>query len=48
MGQRLVAVAVAAGREGSKRDSMRLMVAAAKIMAVQRKRWIRTGAVGAV
>ena len=37
--QQLV-VPVMVGREGSKR----LVVAAAKMMAVQRKRWIRTGA----
>ena len=36
------------GREGSKMSSRRLVVAAAKIMAVQRKRWIRAGAAWAV
>ena len=36
------------GREGSRMGSMRLVVAAAKIMAVQRKRWIRTGAAWAI
>ena len=35
-------------REGSKMGRRRLVVAAAKIMVVQRKRWIRTGAVWAV
>ena len=40
MGQRLVAVAAAVGRKGSKR----LVVAAAGVMVVQRGRWIKTGA----
>ena len=42
--ERLVAVAVAVGWEGSKRS----VVVAAGVMAVQRKRWIRTGAIWAV
>ena len=36
LGRRLVAVAVAVGREGSKRS----VVAAAGVMVVQRRRWI--------
>ena len=35
-----MAVAVAVGREGSKRS----VVAAAELMVVQRRRWIKTGA----
>ena len=40
LGQRLVAVAAAVGRKGSKR----LVVAAAGVMVVQRRRWIKMGA----
>ena len=43
-GWRLVAVAAAGGREGSKRS----VVAAAGVMVVQRRRWIGTGATWAV
>ena len=39
-GRRLVAVAVAVGREGRKRS----VVAAAGVMVVQRRRWIKMGA----
>ena len=40
LGQRLVAVAAAVGRKGSKRS----VVAAAGVMVVQRRRWIKMGA----
>ena len=46
--KRWIGTELAVGREGSKMSSRRLVVAAAKIMAVQRKRWIRTGAAWAV
>ena len=46
--RRWIGTELMGGREGSKMGSRRLIMAAAKIMAVQRKRWIRTGAAGAV
>ena len=42
--RRWIGTELMGGREGNKMGSRRLIMAAAKIMAVQRKRWIRRGA----